>query len=67
MLVLDHRPSSKTSTSITARTGQANRAMAIEQEEAVANGHSSVVDIAEAEARANESFGCSSCRDEFRE
>ncbi|GAA5975808.1 hypothetical protein JCM5350_000737 [Sporobolomyces pararoseus] len=51
MLVLDHRPSSKTSTSITARTGQANRAMAIEQEEAVANGHSSVVDIAEAEAR----------------
>ncbi|GAA5965833.1 hypothetical protein JCM3765_001198 [Sporobolomyces pararoseus] len=51
MLVLDHRPSSKTSTSITSRTSQANRAIAIEQEEAISNDHSSVVDIAEVEAR----------------
>jgi hypothetical protein len=49
MLVLDHRASSKTSTSITSRTGQTNRAIAIEQEDD-STSHT-VVDIAEVEAR----------------
>lgn len=43
MLVLDHRASSKSATSITSRTGQTNRALAIEEHLAL--------DVPEVEAR----------------
>ena len=43
MLVLDHRASSKSATSITSRTGQTNRALAIEEHHAL--------DVPEVEAR----------------
>ncbi|GAA5894637.1 uncharacterized protein JCM6883_002163 [Sporobolomyces salmoneus] len=49
MLVLDHRASSKSSTSLTGRTGQTNRTIAIEQDVEV-NGDV-VLDVVEAEAR----------------
>ncbi|GAA5873246.1 hypothetical protein JCM16303_001064 [Sporobolomyces ruberrimus] len=47
MLVPDHRASSKTSTSITSRTGQTNRALAVKQD----TSEIKVLDLPEVEAR----------------